>query len=395
MKNFSLFVVSLIAFILSMAQGARAGDVGLDFSLPSTQVVAQGGRSPTSQQQISTTEAYSLVADSVELSFAPDALPIPAKGETVAEISPPLAPIQVVSATPHVSATPQDMEVLFSGGSDSLVAKAVGSAEGTRTPDGGKTWAYGGHSDPGNGVWNLGTFSYQHGANSPEEADAKQLQRLRGQAQMLREKAATRGMSLSLEEELNGIDLANQSPRAALSRGGYIDRLDQAHQMGLKGSEAVLWARTRSYTDPDTGRWNAPGLGNTGPSITRDQERRRKAIEAAIAAQQSRGILAPLPAEPTLESAISSIEGPVEERSAELPKVEESPPSLRSVQEEGDPSSEEAADQETEVSNSSMTDSITDAIAEEEVADSVANSTTEEEIAEQIIFLDLPDLNEF
>ncbi|NJO49709.1 MAG: hypothetical protein HC840_09975 [Leptolyngbyaceae cyanobacterium RM2_2_4] len=102
------------------------------------------------------------------------------------------------------------------------MATAVGSAEGTRTPDGGRTWAFQGHVDPGNGVWNLGTFSYQHGANSPDEADRKQLERLKGQAQTLRRAAQERGITLTLEEELNGIDLANQSPQcSAQSRWLY------------------------------------------------------------------------------------------------------------------------------------------------------------------------------
>ncbi|MDX2214689.1 MAG: hypothetical protein SFY66_15470 [Oculatellaceae cyanobacterium bins.114] len=178
-----------------------------------------------------------------------------------------------------------ELDALFHGGNNSLVARAVGSAEGTRTPDGAKTRAYRGHVDPGNGVWNLGTFSYQHGAQSPEEADQRQLRRLRNQAMTLRQAAETKGLQLTLEEELNGIDLANQSPRAALSRGGYIDRLRQAHDMGLQGTDAVLWARTRSYLDPDSGRWNAPGLGNNVYSITNDQERRLRAIARAIAAK--------------------------------------------------------------------------------------------------------------
>lgn len=178
-----------------------------------------------------------------------------------------------------------DLDTLFQQGSDSIVARAVGCAEGTRTPDGGKTWAYHGHVDPGNGVWNLGTFSYQHTATSPEDADQRQLRRLKNQAQVLREWASEKGMQLTLEEELNGIDLANQSPRAALSRGGYIDRLQQAREMGLKGSDAVLWARTRSFLDPDTSQWNAPGLGNQVSSITSDQERRLNAIARAIATQ--------------------------------------------------------------------------------------------------------------
>jgi hypothetical protein len=175
---------------------------------------------------------------------------------------------------------------LFEGGSNSLVARAVGSAEGTRTPMGDRTPAYYGHVDPGNGVWNLGSFSYQHGAKSPEDADRKQLRRLRQQARVLQAKAAERGLQLTLEEHLNGIDLANQAPMAALDRGGYIDWLYQAHYIGLQGSEAVLWARTRSFLDPDTQQWNAPGLGNTLQTISHDQERRQRAIAKAITAYQ-------------------------------------------------------------------------------------------------------------
>ncbi|NJK53610.1 MAG: hypothetical protein HC936_13855 [Leptolyngbyaceae cyanobacterium SU_3_3] len=112
---------------------------------------------------------------------------------------------------------------LFDGGSDSLVAKTVGHAEGTRTAAGGRTRAYYGHIDPGNGVWNLGSFSYQHCYRqcTPEEADDRQLQRLRNQSKIIQQKAADYGMQLSLEEKLNGIDLAIRLPWTALDQGGY------------------------------------------------------------------------------------------------------------------------------------------------------------------------------
>lgn len=216
------------------------------------------------------------------LSFEPAPIPTP---------QPPQAkPNPVTPATTGLSASVQtlpELDALFQGNSNSLVARAVGSAEGTRTPTGDKTRAYRGHVDPGNGVWNLGTFSYQHGATSPEEADQRQIRRLRRQAETLRQAAREKGMELTLEETLNGIDLANQSPRAALSRGGYIDRLKQARDMGLTGTNAVLWARTRAFLDPDTSRWNAPGLGNNVHSITSDQQRRLRAIAKAIVADPS------------------------------------------------------------------------------------------------------------
>lgn len=174
---------------------------------------------------------------------------------------------------------------LFSGDSDSLVAVTVGNAEGTRAPNGKPTDGFYGHSDPGNGVWNLGTFSYQHGASSPEEADAKQLRRLRKQAEVIQEKAAARGMKLTLEETLNGIDLANQAPKAVLESEGYVEWLAEAHQLGKQGMDAILWARVQSFFDPQTQKWNAPGLGNTPERITRDQQRRMEAIARALDAQ--------------------------------------------------------------------------------------------------------------
>ncbi|HEY9762093.1 MAG TPA: hypothetical protein V6D07_06180 [Trichocoleus sp.] len=194
-----------------------------------------------------------------------------------------LAIAAVKSAAPEATpAKSTSFATLFEGGSDSLVARAVGSAEGTRTAQGQRTDAFYGHVDPGNGVWNLGTFSYQHGAASPEEADERQLKRLQAQSRVIRQKAQDYGLELSLEETLNGIDLANQAPLAALGKGSYIDRLFEAHKLGMTGKEAIVWARTRAFLDPDTQRWNAPGLGNTVHSISQDQERRMHAIARAL-----------------------------------------------------------------------------------------------------------------
>ncbi len=179
---------------------------------------------------------------------------------------------------------PYPMGELFTGGTDSLVSKTVGNAEGTRTPTGGYTHAYYGHIDPGNGAWNLGSFSYQHGAASPEEADQKQLKRLQQQALELRRQAQASTFSLSLLEELNGIDLANQAPLAALDRG-YIDWLYIAKQQPMDSRSQIVWARSKAFLDPDTGYWDAPGLGNHWDAIYRDQQRRYDAIRHALNSQ--------------------------------------------------------------------------------------------------------------
>ena len=185
-------------------------------------------------------------------------------------------------STPPLASPVKDAGFL----TDEQIIRSVGSAEGTLTPEGDRTSAFSGHVDPGNGVWNLGTFSYQHGADSPEEADAKQLARLRRQANELIQKARDKGVELDFSEAINGIDLANQAPLAALDKGGYVDRLVEAKVKGLKDWEAIHWARVWSFIDPDTGTWNAPGLGNNQASIEADQLRRMKAIEAAIASME-------------------------------------------------------------------------------------------------------------
>ncbi|MEB3290382.1 MAG: hypothetical protein VKI82_10735 [Leptolyngbya sp.] len=208
--------------------------------------------------------------DSVVLNFDLDSTLVP--------------PAPIAQTLPPEAPPPPLVDALFEGGSQSLVARTVGSAEGTRTATGEMTPAYRGHTDPGNHAWNLGTFSYQHGATSAEEADRKQIARLRSQTDVLKRRALRRSMGLTLEETLNGIDLANQSPLAAIGRVGYIERLAEVKTWGLEGTEAIVVARTRSYINPNTGRWNAPGLGNTEASITRDQRRRTDAIARALAA---------------------------------------------------------------------------------------------------------------
>jgi len=222
-------------------------------------------------------EAQTVPSEPLELSFGLSTPTVAVLPATSVALQPAIAPHGVEDTA---------LDPLFAGGAASLVARVVGSAEGTRTPEGHRTPAFYGHRDPGNGVWNLGSFSYQHGAASPEEADERQLKRLKQQAIALQQKAAQAGLDLTLAETLNGIDLANQAPQAALDRDGYIDWLLQARQLKLEGDAAILWARTRSFLDPDTQQWNAPGLGNTVQSITHDQERRMQAIARALTVYQ-------------------------------------------------------------------------------------------------------------
>ncbi len=174
---------------------------------------------------------------------------------------------------------------VFWGQENSLVAIAIGHAEGTRTVHGSRTDAYYGHTDPGNGVWNLGTFSYQHEAVDAADADCRQLARLWNHLHTLQQQANEHDLELSRSALLNGLDLATQAPRAALSTVGYIQLLREAYDMGLRGNDAILWARVYSFRDPETQDWDAPGLGNTLANIEADQARRMDAIAQVVLAR--------------------------------------------------------------------------------------------------------------
>jgi hypothetical protein len=214
------------------------------------------------------------------------------------------------------------------------VARVVGAAEGTRTPDGGKTRLYEGHVDPGNGVWNRGTFSYQFGNAenlSPAEADQRQMAKIkRIQETVMQPKAVAAGVApLSQLEELNGIDLINQAPLAVTESGGYIERLAEAKkEKGLSGEEAILDARVWAFWDPQRNGWDAPGLRayddmGKEASIRHDQQRRMGMIAEALSSyEQQHGAIArsrPHPA--TAEQAVAAAPPPASEKTVDPEKV--------------------------------------------------------------------------
>jgi len=230
--------------------------------------------------------------------------------DPAAAVDPDPAPNRDPRLKPRSPLTPPPIATVpdawWSQGSASPVAVALGTAEGTRRPDGGKNPAYYWHTDPGNGANNFGTFSWQHlppevmqpviqagGAAAKrdvsaqlglaESADRVAFDRVMRFHDRLRDRAAEKQMSLTLRELLNGLDLANQSPLAGLSPMGYLDRLAQMQAEIADPGEQILEARVWSFWHPRYNRWDAPGLGNTYATIRRDQARRLAAIDAAIA----------------------------------------------------------------------------------------------------------------
>jgi peptidoglycan hydrolase-like protein with peptidoglycan-binding domain len=180
---------------------------------------------------------------------------------------------------------------------DSTLSVAIGNAEGTRTVNGGKTAAYGGHTDPGNAAHNTGTFSYQRGpASSPEDADAKQLANFR--SILPKYEAAARAAGLDPKNPLLAaafFDSFNQSEAAALgwndsSTGkGLIGQFDWLAKNGIT-KENLIEARVRSYQNTGGGI-EAPGLdlnknGTTTLSEVRaDQGRRMDEIVKVLNAR--------------------------------------------------------------------------------------------------------------
>ena len=146
-----------------------------------------------------------------------------------------------------------------------LRACTIGVAEGTRDSNCKPTRYYIGHTDPGNGADNLGRFSYQHGARSPEEADRKQLKRLRiAEIELQAAATAKFGRPLSKIAIATGLDLWNQSPEAATD---FVQHLPTANPT----EKQIVKARSQSYVDLETGQLDAPSLGNSHKQVEADQ----------------------------------------------------------------------------------------------------------------------------
>lgn len=190
-----------------------------------------------------------------------DSLRIPASGVGgTAPTVPAQAPRVGAPATPEpIVAAPVtggqiDLRAFFdpSRASNSPAAIVIGNAEGTRTPSGGRTSAYAGHIDPGNGVGNRGSFSYQHGAGlTPQQADTAQLNRLSRLIPAY--EAAVRRAGLDPNNATLAtayFDLYNQSPTAAAR---FLNQVGDLRATGIT-QQSVADLRFHSFVDKNTGQ---------------------------------------------------------------------------------------------------------------------------------------------
>ena len=175
-----------------------------------------------------------------------------------------------------------------SRGSQSMAAIVIGNAEGTRTPSGGTTRAYGGHIDPGNAAANRGSFSLQNaGAVTPNRADQIQLGRLAA----LRPgyEAAARAAGLDPNDATLAtayFDLHNQSPSAARR---FLSQIGTLASTGVT-PQSVADLRFHSFVDRTTGR-RFEGAGGGFANIARNNLGRAPSeaeVQQVIRADQNR-----------------------------------------------------------------------------------------------------------
>lgn len=232
---------------------------------------------------------------------------LPFPGSHDASPAPTAAPATTASPAGAAGAGPHlDLQRFTdpSLGSNAAAAIVIGSAEGTRRANGGFTPAYGGHADPGNAAHNRGSFSYQHAASSPADADRRQLQTLQGRLPAYEAAARQAGLDPANARLASAyLDLYNQSPSAAarfLTQLGTLrgQPLDVAHLTQL---------RVDAFVDRSTGeRFRLAGGGQAGSGfvniarhqlghtpteaqvqavIRADQQRRMNAVEGALQQQ--------------------------------------------------------------------------------------------------------------
>lgn len=147
---------------------------------------------------------------------------------------------------------------------DQEIICSIGASEGTRGKDCSPNPAYYGHDDPvqAGRCRNIGTFSYQHCADSPEAADAAWLVVLRGAENNMQAEAKARfGEYLSPKAIAAGLDAHTQSPQAATV---YVRNLPSANP----SFEEIVDARIKSLN------WSRSRSGGRPMNVRADQRRR-------------------------------------------------------------------------------------------------------------------------
>jgi len=213
--------------------------------------------------------------------------PQPAKPQTKKEESKPSK--QAQKQAKGLENYPFTQAQLWGNDKTFVLWRVVGAAEGTVSVDGIETPNYFGHTDPGNGVWNRGAYSYQFSGNNPDPkaADKAQHDKIKRYHDAVVAKFAP---ELTVMEYLHALDLINQAPLCVAyeddngqvkeNRGSYFDWLKKAKEKGLTGDEAIIYARVESFQNPSTGNYDTNFVSRYW--LEKDQRRRMSMMNQAF-----------------------------------------------------------------------------------------------------------------
>lgn len=204
------------------------------------------------------------------------ATPTPSRTQT------PAVTTGTVAANGFRSITPDDFR---RGGTDSLAAIVVGTAEGNRTARGGVRGSFNGHTDPGNQAHNIGSFSVQgnkarQAGGDPRRADEIQLRELASVTPAYERAARAAGLDPNNALLLASYyDMQTQSPATARA---FLRELPNLARQGVT-VENITDARVRAFhNNGKTGGWHAPSQQHR---VRPDAERRMNALVSALRAQ--------------------------------------------------------------------------------------------------------------
>jgi len=207
----------------------------------------------------------------------PQQAPTTPRAETTTPVRP-----GATGANGFRSISPEDFR---RGGTDSLAAITIGTAEGNRTARGGFRNSFNGHTDPGNAAHNIGSFSVQgnkarQAGGDPRRADEIQLRELASVTPAFEQAARQAGLdphnSLLLASYY---DMQTQSPATATA---FLRELPRLAREGVT-VENITDARVRAFhNNGKTGGWHAPSQQHR---VQPDAERRMNALVSALRAQ--------------------------------------------------------------------------------------------------------------
>jgi len=171
------------------------------------------------------------------------------------------------------------------GGTNSLAAIVIGTSEGNRTAKGGFNKSFNGHTDPGNGAHNIGSFSAQGNfsklaGGDPRKADELVLKDLAAKTPAY--EAAAKQAGLDPNNSLlmaTYYDLVVQSPATAQA---FLKELPALAKKGVT-QQNIVDARVKAFdNNGKTGGWHTAANHH---KVAPDALRRTNALVSALKAQ--------------------------------------------------------------------------------------------------------------